>query len=202
MIVIGLTGSIGMGKSCTARMFAELGGGSSQSADDIVHRLYAAGAPGARAIEAIAPGVMAEDGSVDRKRLRRRLKAEPELLRGIEAAVHPLVREERERFLAEAEAAGARFAVLEIPLLFETGAEREVDAVVVVSAPETVQRQRVLSRPGMDEAAFQGMRARQMPDPEKRRRADHVIDTGRGLEVARAQVRGVLRALGLGSTTG
>ena len=197
MIVIGLTGSIGMGKSVTAAMFSEEGGGPVQSADAVVHELYQAEGAGSAVIGKIAPESLAEDGSVDRDRLRRRVQEEPGLLQQVENAVHPLVRQERERFLAEAEAAGSPFAVLEIPLLFETGAERELDTVVVVSAAEAVQKKRVLSRPGMDEQAFQALLAKQMPDSEKRARADHVIDTGHGKESARLQVRQVLVTLGI-----
>ncbi len=202
MIVIGLTGSIGMGKSCTADMFAKEGAGPVQSADDVVHVLYGANAPGAKAMADIAPEAIAADGSVDRRSLRKRILAEPDLLHRVEAAVHPLVRKERENFLAAAKAAGAAFAVLEIPLLFETGTECEVDTVVVVSAPEDVQRERVLSRSGMDEQLFRDLLAQQMPDSEKRARADHVIDTGRGMTAARSQVREILTALGIRRTAG
>ena len=197
MIVIGLTGSIGMGKSVTATLFSEEGGGPVQSADAVVHDLYAAGGSGAAVIAEIAPETLAEDGSVDRERLRQRVQEQPGLLQQVEGSVHPLVRRERDRFLSAAEAGGSPFAILEIPLLFETGAERDVDIVVVASAPEAIQKERVLSRPGMDEPAFRALLAQQMPDSEKRFRADHVIDTGQGMESARAQVRQVLATVGI-----
>ena len=197
MIVIGVTGSIGMGKSVTARLFVEEGDGALQSADDVVHALYGPGGAAALALVRCLPEILSRDGSVDRARLRERIQARPALLRRVEAVVHPLVRQERERFLARAEEADASFAVLEIPLLFETGMEREVDTVVVASAPEEVQAERVLSRPGMTEPAFHELLSRQVPDSVKRSRADHVIETGRGIEFARAQVRLVLDRLGL-----
>ncbi len=199
MIVIGLTGSVGMGKSVTAGMLVEEGGGALQSADAVVHALYAADGEAAAVLGAVLPDVIDADGSVDRPRLRARVQAEPELLERVEEIVHPLVRRERERFLARAESDGAPFAVLEIPLLFETGSEREVDVVVVASAPESVQRERVLARPGMTEAMLRGFLAKQTPDAEKRIRADYVVETGEGLEAARAQVRQLLVRLGLAS---
>ena len=197
MIVIGLTGSIGMGKSETSRMFMEEGGGPVQSADDVVHRLYRAGGRGAEAIEKLEPDAISRDGSVDRQRLRERLRLNPDLLQRVEAAIHPLVQEERDCFVARAQEAGAAFVVLEIPLLFETGAEKGVDTVVVVTAPESVQRERVLARPGMDQESYRRMLAKQTPDTEKRRRADHIIQTGDGMEAARSQVRAVLATLGI-----
>jgi dephospho-CoA kinase len=186
VIVLGLTGSIGMGKSTTARMFEEEGC-AVWDADAAVRRLYAAGAAGAKAVARLAPEAVGADG-VDRPALRRLALADPGLLRRIEQAVHPLVAVDRAGFLEAARAAGRDVAVCDIPLLFETGAAEDFDAVVVVSAPEEVQRDRVLARPGMTAEAFDALRARQTPDAEKRARADHVIDTGRGIEAARAQV--------------
>ncbi len=197
MIVIGLTGSMGMGKSETSRMFTEEGGGPVQSADDVVHHLYRAGGRGAKAIEELEPDAIGRDGSVDRQRLRERLRLDPDLLERVEAVIHPLVQEERHSFVARAQEAGATFVVLEIPLLFETGAEKGVDTVVVVTAPESVQRERVLARPGMDQESYRRMLAKQTPDAEKQRRADHIIQTGDGMEAARTQVRAVLAKLGL-----
>lgn len=191
MIVIGLTGSVGMGKSATARMFAEEGV-PVHDADAAVHRLYAG--EGAALIEAAFPGVV-HDGQVDRGRLAKRVLDEPAAMKRLEAIVHPLVRAEEERFLAKAKADGACCALLDIPLLFETGADARVDAVVVVSAPFELQRKRVLSRPGMSETTFMSLLAKQIPDEEKRQRADFVVDTSRGFDSARAQVRAILRAL-------
>lgn len=191
MIVIGLTGSIGMGKSTTAEMFREAGL-PVLDADAVVHALYrgAAVAP----VEAAFPGVEA-NGAVDRERLRARVLADPAALRRLESIVHPLVAEARRAFLAEAEASGAPLAVLDVPLLFETGLDREVDHIVVVSAPETVQKARVLARPGMTEDQLSAIMSKQVPDAEKRRRADTIIETGAGFDEARAQVRALLARL-------
>lgn len=194
MIVIGLTGSVGMGKSATARMFAEEGV-PVHDADAAVHRLYAG--EGAALIEAAFPGVV-RDGQVDRGRLAKRVLNDRAALQRLEAIVHPLVRSEEERFLAKAEADGACCALLDIPLLFETGADARVDAVVVVSAPFELQRKRVLGRPGMTESAFMSVLAKQIPDEEKRQRADFVVDTSHGFDSARAQVRAILSALKTG----
>ena len=191
MIVIGLTGSIGMGKSTTARLFAEEGV-AVHDADATVHRLYSGAA--APLIEAAFPGT-APDGVVDRKELGKRVLANTEALARLEAIVHPLVRAEEAAFLARARTAGESVVVLDIPLLFETGRDREVDAVVVVSASEEEQRRRVMERPGMTEEAFRSILARQTPDAEKRARAAFVIDTGRGIEDARVQVRAALSSL-------
>ena len=193
MIVVGLTGSIGMGKSTTARLFAEAGA-AVWDADAAVHRLYGPGGAGARAVAALAPGAVA-DGAVDRAALRRAVLADPGLLARVEAAVHPLVAQDRAAFLARARAEGARVALCDIPLLFETGGEADMDAVVVVTAPPEVQAERVLARPGMTREAFDAILARQTPDAEKRTRANFVIDTGRGIEDARAQVQAVMRVL-------
>lgn len=190
MFVIGLTGSIAMGKTTTAKLFAEEGV-PVHDADAAVHRLYEGEA--AAAIEAAFPGTTKE-GKVDRAALSRRVLGAPEALQRLEAIVHPLVRQSEERFIAAAEKSGAKIAVLDIPLLFETGAERRVDAVVVVTAPPEVQRSRALAR-GMSEAQFEALLARQMGDAEKRARADFVVDTAHGIEAARAQVRDILAAV-------
>jgi dephospho-CoA kinase len=192
MILVGLTGSIGMGKTTTARLFAEEGAAVHDS-DAAVHDLYAAGGAAVAAVDALFPGVV-QAGAVDRRRLAERVVNDPQAKR-LEAAIHPLVAAHRDDFLAGARAAGAKIVVLDIPLLFETGADRLVDKVVVVSAPLSVQRDRVMARPGMTEAKFAAILARQTPDAEKRARADFVIDTGSGIEAARAQVRDVLKAL-------
>ncbi len=188
MIVLGLTGSIGMGKSTVGLFFAERGV-PVYDADAAVHRLYAGDA--APLIEAAFPGTTTA-GTVDRARLADRVIGDPAALRRLEAIVHPLVRRAQERFLAEAEAAGAAVAVLNIPLLFETGGDRLCDAVVVVSAPAETQRARVMGRPGMTEEKFTGLLAKQMPDAEKRRRADFVVDTSTDFDSTRAQVRAIL----------
>jgi dephospho-CoA kinase len=188
MLVLGLTGSLGMGKSTTADFFAQEGV-PVYSADAAVHRLYAGEA--AALIEAAFPGTVV-DGVVDRGRLARRVLGDADALGRLESIVHPLVRREEERFLSDAEAAGAAVAVLDIPLLFETGGERRCDAVVVVSAPPEVQRSRAMQRKGMTEEKFQAIVAKQMPDSEKRRRADFVVDSSHGFDSARAQVRAIL----------
>ncbi|MBY0562690.1 MAG: dephospho-CoA kinase [Hyphomonadaceae bacterium] len=193
MIVIGLTGSIGMGKSTVARMFAEEGAAVFDS-DAAVHRLYAAGGAAVAAVEAAFPGV-AKDGVIDRAALSARVVGDVDAIRRLEAIVHPLVRDAQIAFLAERRAAGARWAVLDIPLLFEGGGDALVDATVVVSAPAEVQRARVLARPGMTAEKFEAILERQMPDPEKRARADFIVDTGRSFEETRAAVRAVLDAL-------
>jgi dephospho-CoA kinase len=191
MIVVGLTGSVGMGKSATARMFAEAGA-PVHDADAAVHRLYEG--EGAGLIEEAFPGVTRE-GKVDREKLAAKVLNDPPALKRLEAIVHPLVRREEERFLAEAKSRGAFCAVLDIPLLFETGADRRVDVVVVVSAPFDEQRRRVLERPGMTEERFLSLLAKQLPDAEKRRRAYFVVDTSQGFDSARAQVRAILQKL-------
>lgn len=193
MILLGLTGSIGMGKSTTAGLFAAEGV-PVYDADAAVHGLYAKGGRAVAVVEALFPGVT-EAGAVDRTRLSARVVGDPDALRRLEAAVHPLVSEERARFLAAAKAEGAEVVVLDIPLLFETGGEGQVDKIVVVSAPEAVQRARVLARPGMTPEKLHAILARQTPDAEKRAKADFVIDTGSGIEAARDQVRAVLEAL-------
>ena len=188
MFVLGLTGSLGMGKSTTAGFFAELGV-PVHDADAAVHRLYEAEA--VPLIETAFPGTTAE-GAVDREKLARRVLDDPAAIKKLEGIVHPLVHAAEEQFLAEAARKNTRVAVLDIPLLFETGGDRRCDAVVVVSAPEDIQRIRIFSRPGMTEQKFAGIVANQMPDAEKRRRADFVVDTSRGFDAARAQVREIL----------
>jgi len=189
MFVIGLTGSIGMGKSTTARFFAEAGV-PVHDADAIVHRLYEGEA--APAIEAAFPGTTT-GGKVDRLKLAERVLGDKAALRQLESIVHPLVREAEARFLAEAERKGALVAVLDIPLLFETGGQERVDAVVTVSAPAEVQRERLLQRAGMTEEKLEALIANQLADAEKRRHADFVVDSSQGFEVARAQVEEILR---------
>ena len=191
MIVIGLTGSVGMGKSTTAAMFAAAGV-PLFDADAAVHRLYAGAA--VAPVEAAFPGVT-RDGRIDREALGPRVIGDEAAMRGLEAIVHPLVRAARETFLAEARAAGAAMAVLDIPLLYETGGADEVDVVVLASAPKAVQKARVLARPGMTEAKFEAILAKQMPDAEKRKQADHVIETGDGLEAAERRVREIIVTL-------
>ena len=193
MIVLGLTGSIGMGKSTTAQMFAAEGV-PVYDADAAVHALYAKGGAAVAPVEAAFPGVVV-DGAIDRARLSPRVVGKPEALKTLEAIVHPLVGADRGGFFAAAAERGADIVVLDIPLLYETGGDSKVDKVVVVSAPAEVQRRRVLARPGMDEAKFQAILARQTPDAEKRDRADFVVDTGQGLEDARQQVRDILTRL-------
>jgi len=188
--LLGLTGSIAMGKSTTAQMFREAGV-PVWDADATVHRLYAPGGAAVAPVAALAPAAL-KDGGIDRAALAAAIRADDTLLTRIEAAVHPLVRQDRMDFVA---GVAADIAVLDIPLLFETGAEAECDAVVVVTAPPDVQRARVLSRPGMTEARFDALLSRQVPDAEKRARADFVIDTSRGLEAARADVQSVLETV-------
>ena len=188
MFVLGLTGSLGMGKSTTAGFFAELGV-PVHDADAVVHRLYKTEA--VPLIEAAFPGTTLR-GKVNREKLANRVLDDPEMVKKLEAIVHPMVRAAERQFLAEAENKNASVAVLDIPLLFETGGERRCDAVVVVSAPEDVQRARIFERPGMTPQKFAGISANQMPDAEKRKRADFVVDTSKGFDTARAQVREIL----------
>ncbi|EKS30204.1 dephospho-CoA kinase [Afipia felis] len=188
MFVLGLTGSIGMGKSTTAQLFAELGV-PVYDADATVHRLYESEA--VAAIEQAFPGTAGAKG-VDREKLSGHVVGNAEAMKRLEAIVHPMLRAHEKEFLAHAEQAGAPVAVLDIPLLFETGGENRVDAVLVVSAPEEVQRQRILSRPTMTEAKLEMILARQMRDSDKRARADFVVDTSNGLDSAREQIRHVL----------
>ena len=188
MRIIGLTGSIGMGKSTTMQLFAE------QSvpvydADAAVHAVYAGEA--VPVVEAAFPGTTA-DGKVDRQKLSARVLGNPEALKKLEQIVHPMLGAHRQQFLADAEKSGAAVVVLDVPLLFETGGEKRVDAVVVVSAPAKMQRARVLARENMTQEKLDAILARQTPDAEKRRRADFVVDTSSGLEPVRAQIRDIL----------
>ncbi len=191
MFVLGLTGSLGMGKSATAKMFAEAGV-PVHDADAAVHRLYEGEAT--PLIEAAFPGTTA-GGKVDREKLAQRVLGDSAAIKKLEIIVHPLVAAVREKFLEEAERKGAKIAVLDIPLLFETGGEKRCDAVVVVSATADVQRARVFERPGMTEQKFAAILAKQMPDADKRARADFVVDTSRGFDAARAQVRDILHRI-------
>ncbi len=196
MIVIGLTGSIGMGKSATARMFAEEGIPVCDS-DAVVHRLYDKGGAAAAPV-AQAFGDVVTDGAIDRQKLSGHLARHPGDFAKLEAIVHPLVRAEQAKFLADARARKAPLALLDIPLLFETGRHRDVDRIVVVSAPADIQRARVLARPGMTEEKFASILARQLPDAEKRARADFIVDSSRGFDHARAEVRRIIGELSRG----
>jgi dephospho-CoA kinase len=191
MFILGLTGSIGMGKSTTANFFAEAGVPVHDS-DAAVHRLYEgdAVAPVAAAFAGVAV-----DGRIDRAKLAEQLIGKPDAIKRLEAIVHPLVRAATQRFVQEQAAKGARVILLDIPLLLETGGEQNVDAIVVVSSPPAVQRARVLARPGMTAAKLDALLTRQMPDTEKRARAHFVVDTSRSFDSARAQVHGILRAI-------
>ncbi|HEY7763629.1 MAG TPA: dephospho-CoA kinase [Aestuariivirgaceae bacterium] len=193
MKILGLTGSIAMGKSDTLRLFAEQGIPTFDS-DHVVHILYGKGGDGVAEVERLCPEAVAE-GAVDRQRLSAAIAREPALLDRLERAIHPLVRRELASFLGTERAKAAPLVVVDIPLLFETGREKEVDAVVVVSAPAEVQRQRVMARPGMTGKKFELLLARQLPDAEKRARADFIVDTGRGHDFARGQVREIVNQL-------
>ena len=188
MRILGLTGSIGMGKSTTAKLFAEAGV-PVYDADAAVHQLYEGEA--APAIEAAFPGTTA-NGKVDRKKLSARVVHDPAAIKQLEQIVHPMLGASRQKFFADAEAAKAPVVVLDIPLLFETGGEKRVDAVVVVSTSPELQRERVLARGTMDEAKLDAIIAKQMPDAEKRKRADFIVDTSHGLEPVREQIRHIL----------
>lgn len=193
MILLGLTGSIGMGKSTTTAMFADLGA-VIWNADDAVHRLYAKGGAAVGPVGQAFPDVVV-DGAVDRTRLAEALGRDETAFKTLEAIVHPLVAQGRQADLDAARAAGVRLGVLDIPLLFETGGDRSVDAVVVVSADPEVQAARVLARPGMTRERFEAILARQTPDAEKRARADFIVDTGHGLDAARAEVEAIVAAV-------
>lgn len=193
MLLVGLTGSIGMGKSETAKMFARHGVPVCDS-DATVHALYDKGGAAVEAVGAAFPGVVV-DGRVDREKLSREVVGKPEALRKLELIVHPLVGEAQRAALQAAAASGARMVVLDIPLLFETGGRARVDVVVVVSAPGDVQRQRVLARPGMTPEKLDAILLKQMPDADKRSRADFVVDTSQGLAHAEAQVVAIIDVL-------
>jgi dephospho-CoA kinase len=191
MFILGLTGSIGMGKSTTANFFSEAGVPVHDS-DAVVHRLYESEA--VAPVEAAFPGV-AVDGRIDRAKLAEKLVGNPDAIKKLESIVHPLVRAVSERFITEQRARGARVIVLDIPLLFETGGEKRVDAVVVVSAPADVQRARVLGRAGMSADKLEALLKRQMSDAEKRSRAHFIVDSSRSFDSARAQIHAILRAV-------
>jgi dephospho-CoA kinase len=194
MIRLGLTGSIGMGKSTTAQMFRDEGLTVIDS-DAVVHDLYRGEA--VPAIERAFPGTIV-DGQVDRGRLSAHLSRHPQDFKLLETIVHPLVRRREAETIAQAQQSGADMIVLDIPLLFESGSQSRVDKVIVVTCDPEIQRERVLARPGMTEEKFQMILARQTPDVEKRLRADFIIDTGRGFDHARAEVRNILARLRAG----
>jgi dephospho-CoA kinase len=197
MIKLALTGSIGMGKSATAAMFAARGV-PVYDADAAVHQAYAPGGAAVAPIERAFPGVMTPKGAIDRNLLRQRVLNNPEAMMTLEGIIHPIVGFAQRDFLAKAEQGGADVIVLDVPLLFETGGDKRADAIAVVSAPADVQRARVLAR-GMTEADFEAIMARQTPDSVKRARADFVINTGLGFEYAAAQVDAILAALRAGA---
>ncbi|MBV8923270.1 dephospho-CoA kinase [Bradyrhizobium sp.] len=188
MRVLGLTGSIGMGKSTTAKLFAEAGV-PVYDADATVHKVYEGEA--VPAIEAAFPGTTA-NGRVDRARLSAKVVHDPAAIKRLEGIVHPMVRAYHQRFLDDAERAGAAVAVVDIPLLFETGGDQRVDAVVVVTTSPEIQRERILARGTMSGETLDAILAKQMPDQEKRRRADFVVDTSHGLDPVRARIRDIL----------
>ena len=188
MRVLGLTGSIGMGKSTTAKLFAEAGV-PVYDADATVHKIYEGEA--APAIEAAFPGTTV-NGKVDRSKLSAKVLHDPAAIRQLESIVHPMLRAYHQKFPEEAEACGAPVAVIDVPLLFETGGDKRADAVVVVTTSPELQRERILSRGTMTSEALDSILARQMPDAEKRQRADFVVDTSHGLDPVRAQIRDIL----------
>jgi dephospho-CoA kinase len=188
MIILGLTGSIGMGKSTTAALFAEAGV-PVYDADATVHRLYEGEA--APAIEAAFPGTTA-DGKVDRNRLSAQVVHDAAAMKRLEQIVHPMLGASRQKFLGDAEQAGAAVAVVDVPLLFETGGEKRVDAVVVVTTTPEIQRERILARGNMTPEKLDAILARQLPDAEKRKRAHFVVDTSHGLDPVRARIRDIL----------
>jgi dephospho-CoA kinase len=188
MIILGLTGSIGMGKSTTAKLFAEAGV-PVYDADATVHMIYEGEA--APAVEAAFPGTTV-NGKVDRNKLSARVVHDPAAMKQLEQIVHPMLGASRQRFLSEAEQAGAAVAVVDVPLLFETGGEKRVDAVVVVTTTPEIQRQRILARDNMTPEKLDAILARQLPDAEKRKRAHFVVDTSHGLDPVRARIRDIL----------
>ena len=189
MIILGLTGSIGMGKSTTAKLFMEAGV-PVYDADATVHQLYEGEA--APAIEAAFPGTTA-DGKVDRPKLSARVVHDPAAMKQLEQIVHPMLGASRQKFFADAERAGAPVAVVDVPLLYETGGEKRVDAVVVVTTSPENQRARIMARGTMTSEALDSILARQLPDAEKRKLADFVVDTSHGLDPVRAQIRDILQ---------
>lgn len=191
MIVLGLTGSIGMGKSTTAKMFAEAGV-PVHGSDEAVHRLYAGAA--APLVEAVFPGTTT-DGTVDRAKLSSAVLGNPSAIKRLEQIVHPLVRADADAFVEDNRSRGSPLVVLDIPLLFETGGRSRVDKVVVVTAPADIQRERVLARPGMTAEKFAAILANQVPDEEKRRQADFIVDTGKGMAAARREVHRIIDAV-------
>ena len=193
MKIIGLTGSIGMGKSTTAQMFAQLGC-PVFDADAAVHELYAKGGRAVPLIRAVFPDAIKSE-AVDRKQLGVHMRADPLNLKVLESFIHPWVAEMRAGFIQTAKEDEAKAVVFDIPLLFETGGDKHVDAVVVVSAPADVQRERVMAREGMTAELFEMILSKQTPDAEKRRRADYIIMTDKGLAHANAQVKDVLSAI-------
>lgn len=193
MKIIGLTGSIGMGKSTTAAMFREAGI-PVYDADAEVHKAYDVGGAAVEPVGAAFPGVV-KDGKVDREELRKRVLGNPEALKVLNGIVHPIVGRARAAVFEEAEKAGADMLVLDVPLIFETGGEKNMHKVIVVSAPAEMQRARVLAREGMTPERLDAILAQQTPDAEKRARADYVVDTGQGLDAARAQVTKIIEDL-------
>jgi dephospho-CoA kinase len=188
MIVLGLTGSIGMGKSTTAKLFAEAGV-PVYDADATVHKVYEGEA--VPAIEAAFPGATA-DGKVDRARLSAQVVNDPAAIKRLEGIVHPMLRAYHQKFIDDAERSGAPVAVVDVPLLYETGGEKRVDAVVVVTTTPEIQRERILTRANMTQEMLDTILARQLPDAEKRKRADFVVDTSHGLDPVRARIRDIL----------
>ena len=193
MKIIGLTGSIGMGKSTTAAMFREAGI-PVYDADAEVHAAYDVGGAAVDAVGQAFPGVV-KDGRVDREALRQQVLGNPEALGRLNAIVHPIVGRARTQVFERAKAAGADMIILDVPLIYETGGEKNMHKVIVVSAPAEMQRERVLAREGMTPERLNAILAQQVPDAEKRARADYVIDTGKGLEAAREQVRAIIEDL-------
>jgi dephospho-CoA kinase len=188
MLILGLTGSIGMGKSTTAKLFAEAGV-PVYDADAAVHKIYEGEA--APAIEAAFPGTTT-DGKVDRVKLSAKVVHDPAAMKQLEQIVHPMLGASRQKFLDDAERSGATVALVDVPLLFETGGEKRVDAVVVVTTTQEIQRERILARDNMTGEKLDAILARQLPDAEKRRRADFVVDTSHGLDSVRARIRDIL----------
>lgn len=193
MKIIGLTGSIGMGKSTTASMFREAGI-PVYDADAAVHAAYDVGGVAVEPVGEAFPGVV-RDGRIDREALRQQVLGKPEAMARLNSIVHPLIGRSRAEAFAAAQAAGADMIILDVPLIYETGGEKNMHAVIVVSAPAEMQRERVLAREGMSPERLDAILAQQLPDAEKRARADYVIDTGKGLDAARDQVVAVIADL-------